>query len=1106
MRVMCFFLTAVILQISARVAAQSVTFSGKNVALEKVLTSIESQTTYVFFYNEALVRDANPVTINANHIPLETFLKDVFKNQSLDYTIKGKTIVISRKHTPPVSAPANRQAGGGPASAARIFEGMILSEEEEEPLASVSIRVKNRPGMGAHTNEKGRFSIKASVGDVLIVSTLGFETQEIPLTHTNLLLLLLKPSNSRLDEVQITAYGTTSKRLTTGSIFTVRGEEIARNPVPNVLQALQGRVPGLFIQQQSGLPATPVSIFIRGKSSLSFSARPLIVIDGVSYPDGNLPFNYFNLTPGILQGGNILDYLNPSLIEQVEVLKDADATSIFGSRGAYGVILITTKRGKPGKPLLSFNARSGVTERGTSIKLLNTAQYLMLRREAFKNDNKQPGPTDLDINGTWPEDRFTDWQNLFTGSHGLTSDLNLNYSGSAGNTTFLVGGNFRMLESVQRKSGDLKTGGMNFNINTATPNQKLSLFLSAIYNSTVNKIIPVDFTNNNGYNFGAPNAPSPILPDGSINWAPDALENPLDSTGLSLASPFALLYNNTTNSLTSSMEIRYMPVRGLTLRATIGYFNAHGKQFIGQPTAFYNPRTIFQTTSSLNTYNLRTWSLDPNINYSTPLGNWGVLSATAGATLMDRLSYRESITGVGFISDAQLLNPASAGLGNVATLYSQTPGKYVGYFGILNYNFNNRYILNTQLRYDGSTRFGRNKQFGVFGSVGAAWNISEERWFSKLLPVINFAKIRASWGTVGGDAIPDYQFLNTYTFNTTASYQGDPLLIPFTLANPDLEFEKNTKREIGVSVELLKGKLALDVNYYHNITSNQLIAQPLASTTGFSSILKNSPGIIKSYGWEIVLNTVNMRTRNFTWTMGLNISIPRNILVSYPSDEILTQTSLKEGASTQGQKLYEYAGVDPQSGNYNFYKEGVKGEWTFLSGGALDEIKDKTKFVDLAPKYFGGLQQTLQYKNLSLTFLFSFTNRMARTFSGSQITHFGLMGRNGPVSLLRRWQKPGDITDVQRVSTGPSILLNQFNFYNSTGAYANASYARLNNLSLSYTLPATWLKKARISKLSVFLQGQNLLTITGYKDWDPENLGAGLAPLRVYTAGVNMDL
>ncbi|WP_188316253.1 SusC/RagA family TonB-linked outer membrane protein [Chitinophaga agrisoli] len=1094
------------MQISARVAAQSVTFSGKNVALEKVLTSIESQTNYVFFYNEALVRDALPVTITVSHIPLETFLKDVFKNQSLDYTIKGKTIVISRKHTPPVSAPANRQAGGEPANKYRIFEGMVLSAAAEDPLAAVSIRVKNKPNSGAHTNEKGRFAIRASVGDVLIVSTLGYETQEVSLANTNLLLLLLQPSNSSLDEVQITAYGTTSKRLTTGSIFTVRGEEIARNPVPNVLQALQGRVPGLFIQQQSGLPATPVSIFIRGKSSLSFTARPLIVIDGVSYPDGNLPFNYFNLTPGILQGGNILDYLNPSLIEQVEVLKDADATSIFGSRGAYGVILITTKRGKPGKPQLSFSARSGFMERGTTVKLLNTQQYLLLRREALKNNNAQPGPADLDINGTWPEDRYTDWQNLFTGSHGQTSDLNLNYSGSAGNTTFLLGGNFRRLESVQRKSGDLKSGGMNFNITTATPNQKLSLFLSAIYNSTVNKIIPVDFTNNNNSNFAAPNAPSAFLPDGSINWAPDALVSPADSTSLSLASPFALLYNNTTNSLTSSMELKYMPVTGLTLRATVGYFNAQGKQFIGQPTAFFNPRSTFLTTSSLNTYNLRTWSLDPNINYIAPLGPSGTLSATAGATLMDRLSYRQSVTGSGFISDAQLYNPSAAPPGNVATVYMQTPGKYLGYFGILNYNLANKYIVNGQLRYDGSTRFGRNKQFGVFGSVGVAWNISEEPWFRRLLPVVNFAKLRASWGTVGGDAIQDYQFLNTYTYNTLSTYQGDPSLIPLTLANPDLEFEKNTKRELGLSIEVLKGKLALDLNYYNNTTSNQLLTQPLASTTGYSSITKNSPGIIKSYGWEVVLNTVNMRTRNFTWTTSLNISIPKNILVAYPSDEILTQTSLKEGASTQGQKLYKYAGVDPQTGNYTFYKEGVKGEWTFVSGGALDEIKDKTEFVDLAPKYFGGLQNTLQYKNFSLTFLFSFTNRMARTYMGSQVFHFGFMGRNGPASLLRRWQRPGDITDVAKVTTGPPILFNQFNFYNSTGAYANAGYARLNNLSLTYTLPATVLKKTHISRLSVFLQGQNLLTITGYKDWDPENLGAGVAPLRIYTAGVNMDL
>jgi TonB-linked SusC/RagA family outer membrane protein len=1078
-----------LLQVSASTYGQHMNFTAKDISIDKLFKELKKQSGYSFLYKSEALKDLPNVNVEIHDASMDEVMQQVLKDKPLDFLIIDKNVVVRRKPDEPNVAPTVQKA------ATIIYVGKVW-DEFKKPMPGVSVRIKGLP-TGVVTNEVGEFNIIVPIeNSTLLFSFIGYETQELPLKDLkNPLTITMKVSNSNLDQVQVTAYGTTTKRLSTGDITTIKGEEIARSPVPNVLQAIQGRVPGMFIEQESGQPGSTYNIKIRGENTLAGNSAPLIIVDGVAYPSGSsLPF----LATGIgghQQGGNALNYLNPQMIESIDVLKDADATAIYGSRGAYGVIIITTKKGKPGDGRLDINTYTGLTVRGTSPALLNTQQYLMLRLEAFKNDGVQPANTDFDVNGVWPEDRYTNWVKEFTGNYANTTNTYATYSGGSGNINYLVGANYSVQDNIQKSKGNNKVGGFNFNLGTHSKDNKISLTVIGSYSSTVNDMLPVDFSLDNSSTF-APNAPPLYLPDGSINWD-DYIDNP--------AAKLNLIYKNTTNNLTTNTDLKYSPVKGLVLQASLGYNVISGKEFRAEPTSFYQPGTAFFTTSTINLYNLSTWTLEPNASYNTQLGKKGTLTLTAGATLQRYINYSDATTGSDFISDALLGNPTLVDKANISTAYNEIQRKYLGYFGIISYNWDNKYLINFNGRYDGSSKFGTNNQFGSFGSVGAAYILSEESWFKNTLPFISFAKLHGSYGTVGGDGIADYLALNTFT--SGSPYQGKLGVSPRTLANPNLQWEKNRKGEVGLDLEFLKGKISIGGSYYSNITSNQLVPQFLSSVTGFQSITINRAAIIKNYGYEFILNTVNIKSKNFSWTTSLNATIPRSILKSYP--DVLTSgvASLEVGKSLTGVKLYNYQGVDPQTGNRTYKnRNGVISDFSLFNPIQLSQTLDKTEFVDLAPKYYAGFNNSFRYKNFSLDVLFTVTNRIGKNYLGSQSYPIGFFDQNVTTIALNRWQKPGDLTDVPKASQGGLALLAQGNFGQSTGSYSNATYARLNNLNFSYDLPPSFVQRVHLKGLRVYLQGQNLLTISKYGDLDPENLGVGLAPLRVFTAGINLTL
>jgi TonB-linked SusC/RagA family outer membrane protein len=1089
MKRIAIILLAACLMIGATGFSQTVTLSGRAMPLSKVFSAIRKQTGINFIFTNELLRDAKPVNIHVNNAPLQEVLRIVFKDQPVTYSMISNIIVIKRK---PLTFPAALLTT--PEDDGLIdIKGTVWGRGEALPGASV---VLNNTTRGTTTDAKGSFELRSIPANALLdISYAGYERAAVNVSGRNALQISLKESDNRLDEAQVIAYGKVSKRFNTGNVTTVKAADIKTHPVTNVLQALQGQVPGLFVIQNTGMPGGSFTVQVRGQSGFNMN-QPLFVIDGVTYPAGaRLP-----LLNTALFGGSALNYIDPAIIESVEVLKDADATAIYGSRGAYGVVLITTRKGKAGAPHLEVNSYSGVSVRGVAPKLMNTKDYLMLRREALKNDGTAPGAFDYDVNGNWDTTRYTNWLDGVMNRQAFTTKTAMNFSGGSGNTNYLIGAGYNKQYGIHQVKGAMQGGGLNFNLTTGTTNQKFTVSITSNYATSINDMVPYDFSSDLMV-VQAPNAPPLYTPDGKLNW---------DEGGGAAASLY-MTDKTVVNTLLTNTTLKYNPFKGLNINLSLGYNHISGRELLAKPTAYFNPNSMpaTQTTSTLEQFFNRIVNADPYVSYTGDLFSKGTITVTGGARVQDGLENSSSITGTNFFSDALLENPAAGN--TVTTTYVRTHNKQVGFFARVNYNRDQKYILNLNGARDGSTRFGPNKPFGNFGSIGGAWLFGEEYFVKHHLRFLSFGKLRGSIGITGGDGIADYQYLDRYLL-VPNQYQGSTIAFPLALANPDLEWELNRKKEMGLELGFLKGRIALEVSAYDNKCSNQLVAQPLSSVTGFPIIRLNSPALVQNRGLEIMLTTKNIDTKDFTWKTMFNISWNKNKLVAFPgNNQTLDQLdgNLVIGRSLSNKRLYKYAGVNPETGTHNFINaKGEQGEFfPFLSTQQLTE-DDKTENLDLAPKYIGGLKNSFSWKGFTLEFFFTFINRMGLDFQGQQIGMPGAFDNNFPVTALRRWQKKGDITDVPKASASLLSRISILTYQASTGAYEQAAYARLRNLYFAYNVVGEWLKKkAGLSGLTLYMQGENLLTISKYKDLDPENLAVGaMGPLRVLTGGINITL
>ena len=1109
MKLTMILLTAFFLQVSATGLSQAITFKGKDVKLEKVFESIERQTGYMFFYNDEVLKKSPAVTIELKNVSLQDALDLLFKEQPLKFTIKGKTIVISEKQKP-----ADVPEAVPPPLLPITVRGRIVNEKNEPTLATVAVKGTKK---AVSTNLDGYFELKeVDEQAVLLVTGINIEPREVRVNgNGELATIVVRIRATPMDELQVIAYGTTSKRFNVGAVTTVKSEDIQKQPVTNAFLALQGRVPGLIVTPSNGAPGATVKLQIRGQNNLASALtglqpydQPLIIIDGVPFASQNISVSQIASIGGGSNVNNIvafpgfgaLNNINPNNIESINVLRDADATSIYGSQGANGVVLITTKKGVGGKTSFNTRINTGPNRITRRQKFLDTKQYLALRREAIANDGITLPPA---FDGNFPDlqlfdtTKYTDWFDTFFGGGSNNTDIFSTLTGGSENLSFILSAGYN--RSTYNFPGDFA-------------NKVLSLHAGFQYKSRNNKLT-VDFTtdyswshNNTGANPDAsginklaPNSPELVDEDGNLVWYYKGfdLSYSFTTSGIAFFQHYAYLrqpYKLNTYTLNNSIQLTYKLFAGITATANLGYSKVNTSENAQFPKAAQSPSDPYRMgTATFAKNEFETINIEPQLNYQRNIGR-GLFSLMAGATYKANGNRNERLTGVDYINDGFLGSVTGAGSIVEAASYD-IKYKYVGVYGRAGYIYDNKYIVNIAGRRDGSSNFGPGRQFGTFGSAGAGWIVSEESFFKKLKPVFSLTKFSASYGTNGSDGVDAYNYQDYWTSPTYITpFQGLRPYYPLNLYNPDYSWATKKTLNLMLELGLFNDRVLLNATWYQSRTSNQLVGAILPSQTGFNSVTDNLKATVENSGWEFTIFSNNIRGKDFSWTSNFNIYTNRNILVAFPElDKSPYGYYYEIGQSLSIARLYSYKGVNETTGLFEFYD--AKGNATYTpSQGLPRDGGDAVNMLDLQPKFSGGLENTFSYKGISLSIFFQFAKQTAYNYLyGIYSNYAGMPGMYGnvPEPALDHWRKPGDKSQMQRASAGYSNDAPRAAsfFAQSTGAYSDVSYLRLKTLSVSYSFPSAFVKKAGMESMQVFVNAQNLLTITGYEFGDPEQPG-----------------
>jgi TonB-linked SusC/RagA family outer membrane protein len=1062
----------------------------KVVTVDEVFKIVKAQTDYIFIYYGDLFKDFPKVQLKKGVIRLNKLLDQSLSFGDLNVVFTKDHSILIKERTSHIRSQQRSVSG-------------TVTDQAGLPVSGATVLIKGTT-TGTVTNFDGSYTMTVpNPENVLVFSFLGFETQEITVGNQTTINVSFRESISALDEVTINAgYYKTSERERTGSIGKIGAKTIEKQPVNNPLAAMQGYIPGVNITQDSGLPGGGFNIEIRGKNFITGSTDPLYIVDGVPYGsemrDSEAIMAAANLSDHLFPGGNIkgntspLNLINPSDIESIEVLKDADATAIYGSRGANGVVLITTKKGKAGKTQVNVNISTGVgsVPRSSFVDVLNTEQYLEMRLEAIANDGYTletlpdvliRASPDLYV---WDPNRYTDWQEVLIGGTAYRNNAQLSFSGGSEQTQFLLSGGYQNETTVY--PGDSKYGkaSVHSSINHQSTDNRFQVNVTTDYTVDDNLLPGFRFTRL-AYTL-APNAPALYDENGDLNWENSTWQNPL--------AQLETEYRAQTNNLIMNSVISYRTDSALEFKANLGYTDSRKEEYRTLPHTRRNPAGGGTSANSIlftNSTSRQSWIVEPQMHWQK---DWGKasLNILMGATFQQEQLNQISLFGHGFPSNSQILDMSAANDVRV-DLDQETEYNYQAVFGRINFKWADRYIINITGRRDGSSRFGPGRQFGNFGAVGAAWLFSEEP-FLKENTLLSFGKLRSSYGITGSDNIGNYNFYDSYE-TTGTSYNGSGLQ-PIRLFNPNFRWEENKKFEAALELGFFRDRVFLTTAWYRNRSSNQLVGIPLPGTTGFPSVNSNFDATVENTGLEMDFRSVNIQNNSLKWTTTFNISVPKNKLVRFDGLETSTfRNRYVIGEPLSISKRYHLLGVEPDTGVYQFED--------YNNDGVLND-EDRQWIEETAPKFYGGLGNTINYKNWTLDVFFQFKNQRAvdmLVFGG------GAPGghQNQPVSVLNRWQQVGDAASIQRFTFFSDASLTFFNYYDRSNAiYTDASFIRLRNVSLSYTVPKALTKGM---DLSLYLHGQNLLTITKYEGGDPEQLALnGFLPLlQQFTLGLQLS-
>ncbi len=951
--------------------------------------------------------------------------------------------------------------------------GRITSARDGQTIPGVNIVVRGSTN-GVSTDANGNYSIVVPNGNAeLILTSIGLVTQTIAVGNRTVINVQMQESVNELTQVVVTGYNTTQRKDISGSIASISSDKFKDIPIASLDQALQGQAAGVLVTQSSGTPGGGLSVRIRGNTSITASNTPLYIVDGVQIQTGALTTGYGG------QNDNALALLNPNDIESYQVLKDASAKAIYGSRAANGVVLITTKRGKVNqKTTITADVQRGLTDIIKRPNLLNSSQLLDLQREAVTNAGQDPDKLGL-IKGV-TDGVNTNWLDMIL-RKGVYQQYQISAQGGNERTRFYLSGNYRDEEGVLINNRFNRMSGTMTVDHNAT--QKLSFGSNITVSRALNKRVAGDNSLNGVYSGAVASLPfyAPYNEQGHLYVPGDA-----NYPGFPNFNPVAEATQSRQNVLTTKMlggvyiQYEFLPNLRFRSKASVDYNNIIEDIYNPTSTAVggYDVSVGQQGYGEYNTNLAATFTNTNTLTYNTLINEKHRFSGLAGMEVIKRTRRRGSVIGKYFpnndftyITSAGVVNQGSSDL-----VYS---GLFSG-FGEVKYDYNDKYLAQVTGRYDGSSRFGPNRQFGFFPSGSVAWRISEED-FMKKYSFLNDLKLRASYGFTGNEQIDNFLFLGTWA---AATYSGSSGLGPNRLANPDLQWERTREANIGLDASFFGGRLNVTVDAYDNLTDKLLFAQPIPLTSGFGTVQGNI-GKISNRGVELTISTVNInQPGGLRWNTDLNVSFNRNKVVELATNEPLFRGYQANGVAgtnvvTPGQPLgtfwgLKFLGVDPATGNAIYEDKNGDGRITPDDGQTIGNAQ---------PKFFGGLTNTFSYKGFDLRvfFQFSYGNRVLNFTKQYLVNSGSSILLNQSTDALKRWQKEGDITSVPRY-----VYQNTYNDYLSSRFIEDGSYLRLKNVTLGYNLPKTLVSRAKITGVRIFASATNLWTLTNYSGADPE--------------------
>lgn len=948
------------------------------------------------------------------------------------------------------------------------------------PIPGVIVQVKGS-GISTITDELGYYSIQATPGDILVFTYPGYETMEIIVGDELILDVEIFESITHLEEAVINAgYYTVKDKERTGSISRVTAEEIENQPVGNVLAAVQGRMAGVNITQSSGIPGSGFEVQIRGVNSLRRDGNyPLYIVDGVP-----LVINRSSTLSGAIipyADINPLNSINPRDIQSIEILKDADATAIYGSRGANGVILITTKKGQKGQTNIHFNSSYSVSKVARKMEMMNAQQYLNMRQQAFANSGITEYPANAyDVNGTWDTEKETDWQKELVGRNAASTSYAVSLDGGGNSFRYLFSIGQNEMQTVISDNFRYKTNNFLGSVNYTAPNKKLEVNSTSLFTIQRNNVVSQDFTSQ--MLRLSPVTPSLYNQDGSLNWENNTFTNPV--------ADFESTYNNESTNFNLSLNFNYKFTDSFNFKINSGLTQNKTKEQTLRPHTIYNPAyglTSYNSSAFKNNSDHFSILVEPQLNFKYIVKDLQ-MEVLLGSTYQQSNYTSIGVEGFGFESNSLITNISAAQSVSISQ-DSKSDYRYLAAFGRIHLNYKDRYLLNLTGRRDGSSRFGTNNRFSNFGAIGAAWLFSREEFLVNN-SWLSHGKLRLSIGTSGNDLIGDYQYLDSYTIGNTF-YGGGSVLLPSNLYNPDYSWEKTVKKEIAIELGFLRDRIGLIASWYDNRSGNQLVGVQMPATTGFNNVLANLPATVQNKGFELELNLSVIKTKEVEWYNNFNISFPKNKLLSFPNLEGSTYANKYiVGQPLNIALVYNYQGIDPETGQYIFQD--------YNGDGIISNPDDKLFIENVGVKYFGGWQTNLRYRNLDFSFLFQFVKQRKFTYLAQTPTPGSF--NNQPVELLNIWseENPNGVFMPYTSSTNPLHNL----LRESNAAIGDASFIRLKNVQLTYKLP---LNENTFKELQIYFHGQNLLTITKYFGLDPEfSLSGYLPPLKTYALGVQL--